>query len=449
MPLWLRRIIYYAFVALFLLVAPILALYSMGYRYHPGKQRIEATGLIVVDGIPSDALVRIDGVVRARNLPAHIGGLGANDYTVRIEREGFHSIEQRVAVTNGRTTFLQDVLLWRAATPALLQPGESTTLPTSADQHWASFLRTTASFTELWILDLRTLATHIVLRTPRVVAPEPSPPPIAATWSPTNAILLVTTPSAAFLVNPTDPQRLVALTASLPELPTAIQWELGDTPTIVAISKGVLYRIHRTTGRVTALPVPPPSSLPFGATRKAIYTIHENKLLAQPLQGDAPILVAPLPPETIVTAITGATDRTLTLQTTRPEQRIIIDLRSGTVTRQPHLASRPRPRGTGELRWTSPFELWAIRETPASATLLARREVPIIDAVWHPTSPHAVLATAHDIIATRMGDPTQPMATLLAEFDLIRGIAMQTDATALIIAGRRGTSDGVWVLPLQ
>ncbi|MDP3771007.1 MAG: hypothetical protein Q8R16_01770, partial [bacterium] len=98
MPLWIRRIIYLSFIALFLLVAPILALYSMGYRYHWGKHRIERTGLLVVDGEPRDAIVRIDGAVRAHGLPARIGGLGENEYTVRIERDGHIPREERVTV---------------------------------------------------------------------------------------------------------------------------------------------------------------------------------------------------------------------------------------------------------------------------------------------------------------------------------------------------------------
>ncbi|MBI2482578.1 PEGA domain-containing protein [Candidatus Uhrbacteria bacterium] len=447
MPLWIRRTIYFAFIVLFLVVAPMLALYSMGYRYHPGKRRLETTGLLVIDGTPTDAIVRINGSIRAQRLPAHIGGIGANTYTVRVEREGFHPIEERVTVTNGRASFLRDMLLIRDTAPLLLQSGDVTALSTSADQRWASFLRYTPSFTELWMLDLRTLESRIVLRTPQPAHPELPRAPLTTTWSPTGALVLVTTPTTALLINPADPQRVVTLHASLPAFPSIIQWELGDTLGILAVSNRTLYRIHRTTGRATALPVPAPTT-PFGATRTTMYTVADATVHAWPLNGDAPQPIAALPPRTRITAITKATDRTVELHAEGPAQRITIDLRTGTSRTQPHLLSRLHPEHAGEIWWTNPFELWATHD-PNPPALLARRETPIVDAIWHPSAPYVFFATGRDIAATRTSEPDRPITIPLAAFDVIHHITVQAHGTALLISGRRGTTAGLWILPLQ
>jgi len=446
MPLWLRRIVYLSFIALFLLVAPVLALYSMGYRYHWGKHRIERTGLLVVDGEPRDATVRIDGAVQDNRLPARLGGLGENEYTVRIERDGFHPWEQRIGITSGHTTSIPNVRLFRDTQPTLALAGTIAHAAVSADQRWLAIIRSTESFEELWLWNLEADERTLVLRTPKLPS-SLFPLPSSLSWSPRHATLLVRSASDAIAVFPDRTPTTRSILRLLPGRPTTIAWELGDDRTLVASVERRLFRVNLTTGRTIALAIPAPEG-PFALARGTLFAAGGGRILALPTDGQTPKLIATLPEQTSVARFTDLRGTQLDAETTEPTQLLTIGTTDGNV----------RTRSGFGLRWTrerdaalwhgETFELWAESGTPAQPRLLVRREAPLIDAVWHPEGRHVIFATAREVAVLELGPSTHP-ATPLATFDHIRVVVAPPDGNTILIVGRRGTEEGVWRLPLR
>ncbi|MBI4449525.1 hypothetical protein HY634_00540 [Candidatus Uhrbacteria bacterium] len=447
MPLWIRRIIYLSFIALFLLVAPILALYSMGYRYHWGKHRIERTGLLVVDGEPRDAIVRIDGAVRARGLPARIGGLGENEYTVRIERDGHIPREERVAVVSGRTTFANDIRLFRDAPPTLEFAGTIASAQTSADGQWLAFTRTADVYEELWLMSLREGPPQLTLRFPHNSRFQIPNSRFRLAWSPRNATLLVTTPSDTIVIDPNHPQQPRSLIPLLPPRVSTIAWELASTNALIARSEGRLSRLSLATERSVTFRAPAPEG-PFAVARGTIYATLGASMVAIPIDGAPHTVIATVPDGSSITAFTDLRGTLLEAETKNPDRLLTIATTTGTV-RMRTGCCRRLPEGRNVELWhANAFELWVESGDPPLDRLIARRENPIIDAVWHPHTPYIIIATAHDVTAMDHRASAYP-TTLLAPFDTIQSIAIHPDGDDLTVIGRRGTEEGLWMLPLR
>lgn len=450
MPLRIRRVIFYAFILLFLIVAPMLALYSMGYRYHWGKQRLETTGLLTVAGTPTDAVVLLDGVVRARGLPARLGGLSGNEYIVRMERPGYRPWEQRVTIRGGQTAVIADVLLFRESDPVLTMSATITAFAVSADRRWAAFTRTVDPFTELWTIDLRTMDPRLALRVPNERATgdsrEPSREPVTFRWSPRNSTLLVRTETDARIVTPGPTIVSRTVMDGLPALPDTITWELGSATSLIATANERLYRIATATGRTTLL-APPAPSVPFAVARGTLYTANGNRVTSIPTDGGTRRTIATLPDTAVLTEFLTIDGTTITaagaLGTT-----ITITTTDGTVAVNYGGVPHGQFRGDAWFRMRGASEIW-MESATGDPYLLTRRSAAITDTVWHPEDRHILLATTTEIIAVEVADRPFRTETTLATFDAIRAIAPSISGDDLLIVGRRGTAEGLWSLALR
>ncbi|MDO8463500.1 MAG: PEGA domain-containing protein [bacterium] len=448
MPLWLRRTIYVSFMAVFFIVAPLLALYSMGYRYHPGKHRLERTGLIVVDGGPSDAVVLVDGEVRATRLPARVGGLGENVYTLRVMRDGYHPWEQRVAVVSGETTFATDVHLFRDASPSLLVRGTITTYTASADARFGAAIRADAGFEELWIHDLKDGTRTLVLRTPQDARRA-----MEVIWSPRDARLLVRTATDVLVIDPRAPHEPLALARILDAAPDTAQWELGSGDAVIATTAGRIFRISVDSGRAIPLPIAIPET-PFAVSRDALYTTvrtaHGNTLQRIPTNGDPTTTVATLATDLALTRFLDLRGTTITVETDAPRRTVTVNTTTGTITVREGFDFRRSPYDATAARWfTETFELWTEEHDPPTERLLVRRDAPLVDALWLPGTSSLIVATAKDVHALARDSAGEASTTPLAAFDGIRGITVQQDGSTLFIAGERDGASGLWELPLS
>jgi len=63
MKLRYRRLIYSTFIFIFVILTPIIILYTSGYRYNFKKRTIEKTGILYLESKPKDALILINQLV--------------------------------------------------------------------------------------------------------------------------------------------------------------------------------------------------------------------------------------------------------------------------------------------------------------------------------------------------------------------------------------------------
>ena len=119
MTLRTRRIIYISFIIVFVIVAPVLILYTAGYRFNIKKAEIQKTGALVVNSEPEDVDVYVNNQLVATKTPARIHNLTPNEYLVKVEKDGYTSWQKKLEVKSKETTFAENVLLFKKSGPIL------------------------------------------------------------------------------------------------------------------------------------------------------------------------------------------------------------------------------------------------------------------------------------------------------------------------------------------
>lgn len=107
-----RHLLFFLFVAGFLISAPLVVLHTAGYRYHLGSGKIVQTGVLNVSSIPRGASIYVDGQLQKERTPAVIDNILPGSHLVRIEKSEYSSWEKTLEVRSRKSTFVSQVVLF-------------------------------------------------------------------------------------------------------------------------------------------------------------------------------------------------------------------------------------------------------------------------------------------------------------------------------------------------
>lgn len=109
----LRKIFFYLFAAIFVIFAPIIVFYALGYFIQPGQtEHIVKTGLIYISSVPSDATVYLESKKFQKKTPAMIRNLLPGTYRLKINKKNYKPWTQLISVEAGKATVLNKVILF-------------------------------------------------------------------------------------------------------------------------------------------------------------------------------------------------------------------------------------------------------------------------------------------------------------------------------------------------
>ncbi len=110
-----RLIILLVCVACFFVIAPILVLYSMGYRFDFEKMEITSTGGIYVRTYPAAGEIIVDSKITEKpgmfSNSIFVQSLLPKDHTVLVEKSGYYDYLKTIPVQKNQVTKLENVLL--------------------------------------------------------------------------------------------------------------------------------------------------------------------------------------------------------------------------------------------------------------------------------------------------------------------------------------------------
>ena len=118
----LRKAIFFLFLGIFLVSAPLVVLFTAGYRFNPTNRIVSQTGALALATLPRGANTYISGVLVSDKTPSVLQRLSPGSPTIRFEREGYLPWERKVDVESGRTTYVTAPLFFDAA-PVALEDG--------------------------------------------------------------------------------------------------------------------------------------------------------------------------------------------------------------------------------------------------------------------------------------------------------------------------------------
>lgn len=114
-----RKIVFYLFVLLYLVLCPYLILYALGYIYNPVQKEIAQTGLIYLSSTPAQADIYLEKSRFRQKTPAQVSGLTPGNYRMTLRLKGHKPWSQVVTVAAGKAVAFGNILLipekWRAS----------------------------------------------------------------------------------------------------------------------------------------------------------------------------------------------------------------------------------------------------------------------------------------------------------------------------------------------
>lgn len=121
----IRRILFIAVSAVYLVVCPLIILYALGYIYNPVKQQFVQTGLIRLSTMPSGADVFFEKSHYQKTTPATISGVLSGEYRITLKKKGYRQWSHAVNVEPGKAAAFENIILipeqWPTAQMSELQ----------------------------------------------------------------------------------------------------------------------------------------------------------------------------------------------------------------------------------------------------------------------------------------------------------------------------------------
>lgn len=160
---WVRKLIYWIFIVLFLVTAPGVVLYTAGYRWN-FSQGFLRTGTLFVASTPRNATILLDDKVEDEKTPTVVKTLMPTTYNIKLELKDHLTWDKELEIQEGETTFIENVLLFLELEPRLVLRDDmewSAWSPSSRALAWAV---NEAGWTEVWTSEIEKPASRLLHR---------------------------------------------------------------------------------------------------------------------------------------------------------------------------------------------------------------------------------------------------------------------------------------------
>ncbi len=111
MLLFLRKVLFYVLVVVYLFITPYTILYALGYIFNPSPIALVKTGLLSIDTVPSDVTVFVQGKKFVHRTPTAVRDLLPGRYGVRLFRKGYEPWEKEIGIEQEKAMRLKPVVL--------------------------------------------------------------------------------------------------------------------------------------------------------------------------------------------------------------------------------------------------------------------------------------------------------------------------------------------------
>lgn len=109
---WLRKVIFYVFLAVYGIACPLTILYAFGYVFSPGtEQGLLKTGVLSLATAPPGASVYLNDRRYTKPTPVALQGLRPGTYRLKLTRKGYEPWTRLVSIEAEKATVLDRVLL--------------------------------------------------------------------------------------------------------------------------------------------------------------------------------------------------------------------------------------------------------------------------------------------------------------------------------------------------
>lgn len=248
MSLQQRRLLFYSFLFLFILIAPFVILSATGQVINWKELSIQRTGSLVIESNPSNAdiflndrpptafLQQVFGKPVPPKTAATLSKLTPGTYTLRLELPGYFPWEEKVIIRPNEVVNIGPVYLFKQSTPQL-----KTALPSSN-----AFLSSPNKQT-LLLPEKNQVRFINVVDSTDVTVPVSGQKELQARWSANNEWVVI---NEEFILDQKG-QKVLDFKDITPYSPTFLRWDSNQSHLLFFESKQILYNINVITKKVT------------------------------------------------------------------------------------------------------------------------------------------------------------------------------------------------------
>src|SRR3990167_4243959 len=107
-----RLILFLMFLFAFLISAPLIVLYTAGYRFDLSHGRIVHTAILNISSIPRNAMVFLDRLPSTDRTPAVINTIVPGEHLIELQKTGYLPWKTSVSFLSQEARILNDVVLF-------------------------------------------------------------------------------------------------------------------------------------------------------------------------------------------------------------------------------------------------------------------------------------------------------------------------------------------------
>lgn len=391
MPRPFRRVFFYLYILLFVVVAPLVVLYTAGYRFDLVTRRFGLTGAVNVVSTPRGAEVFLNGSDSGHRTPVFIDRLLPGTYHLTLKRDGSQPWERDIDIVSRQTTTINNAVLFDTSTPTSIAALQAIVTAASPDgDHFAYGVKTTPWF-ELWLYTISSGSYTLLDRETQSGTPT-------LAWS-TSGDQLIMNGKERFT--------------------TSGPLSGNVTPNVVNVNGTTYEETTTTTGSV-------------------IQRIDSNG------QGST---VAILPSGTFT--LTDSTEQNLLLlQDTERHRLLLIDPNTSGPPILLNASATVFHWHDGWLYYTDSLEAHRFRPSDSQDDLLTRSSTPLTDVIPFPQSDTVLFVTATGVSASDLADPSRPVNNAILSADTITQFWIDSKGQSGYFYGTLNGETGLFTLPL-
>ncbi len=154
MPLKFRRAFFYFYAGLFVILAPLLVLYTAGYRFNIHTFRLAQVGALSVVSVPKGATLTLDGEEMPSKTPTLAKRTLPGTYTLTISKDGYTSWQRQIEIKSRETTIIDAAVLFAQNTPTRIQSLDPVVSAATHDGSRFAYVVKGDPWLELWVYEL-------------------------------------------------------------------------------------------------------------------------------------------------------------------------------------------------------------------------------------------------------------------------------------------------------
>lgn len=233
------------FVAAFFIIAPLILMYTAGYRYDWQNGLLKETGAISIDIEPKDAIVYLNGIKLQDKIPIRLNNIAPAKYNLRITAPGYFDWLKEIEVKNKQTNYIKEIMLIKKNKPQILLNEKVKQMALSYDGRFIIYQRQRNNSQEIWLWENNSQKSTFLF-------PLNGAEQVTIAWAKKNNYALVADLSSPrtrlAIINAESPLKQMDLAKKNPAI-KKLQWENSSEPQLYYATDQNIFLYSPVTGK--------------------------------------------------------------------------------------------------------------------------------------------------------------------------------------------------------